>query len=274
MAEESNETLTNYHSKLKQNVLENKYILVYGIPNKRKRMIDESPSDVSPTKVFKSTEVQSHGFGWEKEILQLYGATVEELNDIPYTSKVDLPYYLNRLNMCDISVKTTKSSNTVCMADCLRLFDAINMSTNPIHLVVIIYNQNTPNTKKISNIIEVDLTNSRELLFGTLNRGQLLELDTLVKRVPQNRKPTNEEHTQMYNIRTQLQELSGSIYLNIKCNSQQSRLQCSFNHFQQFITNNPTRIIATSNNNEFHGGMISSSIISTPRKFNKKIETI
>jgi hypothetical protein len=172
--------------------------------------------------------------------------------------------------MCDISVKTTKSANTVCMADCLRLFDAINISTNPIHLVVIIYNQNTQNTKTISSIIEVDVTNSRELLFGSLNREQLLELDMLVKRVPQKQKPTDEEHKQMYIMRNQLQELSGSIYLNIKCNSQQSRLQCSFNHFQQFITNNPTRIIARSNNNEFHGGTISSSIISTPRKFNKK----
>jgi hypothetical protein len=251
---------------------EEKCILVSGIP-----LLLPKPSPQPSTTVFASTEVQSHGFGWEKEILQIYGATLDELSKIPYTSKVDLPFHLNRLNMCNISVKTTKSLNTICMADCLRLFDSINNTTTttlakpppPLHLVVMTYNQNTPNTKQISQIIEVDLTNSSELLFGKLTRNKIFELDNLIKQVPNNRKPTKEEHIQMYNMRSQLQELSGAIYLNIKCNSQQSRLQCSFNKFQHFIDNNPTRVIAKSNNNEFYCGKISSSIISLPRKFNK-----
>ena len=211
-------------------------------------------------------EVQSHGFIWEKEILMnVYGATSDELKNIPYTSKVDLPAHLNRISKNDIYVKTTCNKNTVCMADSIRLFDAVNSNTT-IHLVVISYKQEN-NTKIILNIIEVDLTNSTELLFGTLCRNKLVELDTLVKKVPQKRKPTKEEHDQIYNMKQKLQELSGAIYLNIKCNSTQSRLQCSFNNFIKFINENPTRVIATSNNNTFRGGNISSSIISPMRKF-------
>ena len=67
-----------------------------------------------------------------------------------------------------------------------------------------------------------------------------------------------------------MQELSGAIHLDIKCNSTQSRLQCSLNHFQQFIEKNPSKIIAKSDTNEFRGGSISSHIASSRRVFKKK----
>jgi len=216
-------------------------------------------------------EVQSHGFSWEKEIIMnVYGATSEELKEIKYNSKMDLPSKFNHLDNCDISVKTSCSQNAVCMADCLRIFDAVS-SEIPLHMVVIHYTQNdSTNTKKVSSITEVDLTNSREVLFGTLTRSQIEELDKLVKTVPQKRKPTEEEHEKMYSLKNSLQSLSGAIQLNIKCNSTQSRLQCSFNKFQQFIENNPTRVVAKSNTNQFRGGWISSEIVSSRRIFRKK----
>jgi hypothetical protein len=62
----------------------------------------------------KRTEVQGHGFTFEKEIIcNIYGATVEELNKIKYTNKMDLPAELNRLDKCDISVKTTCNKNSL-----------------------------------------------------------------------------------------------------------------------------------------------------------------
>ena len=56
-----------------------------------------------------TTEVQKHGFTWEKELLRnVYGATTEEMQAIPYTNKSDLPGALNRLAPgCDISIKTS-----------------------------------------------------------------------------------------------------------------------------------------------------------------------
>ena len=76
----------------------------------------------------KRKEVQAHGFSWENEIIEkVYGATQQERKaDMKYTSKMDLPSRLNHLDNCDISVKTSCNLNMVCMADCLRIFDAVS----------------------------------------------------------------------------------------------------------------------------------------------------
>lgn len=217
-------------------------------------------------------EVQAHGFSWEKDIIcNVYGVTTEELKEkgIKYTSKMDLPANLNRLDKCDVSIKTSCSPNTVCMADCLRLFDSVS-NGKAIHMIVVHFIQDTNNTKKIKTITEVDLTGTHDLLFGTLTRYQIEELDKVVKSVPQKRKPTEEEHEKMYSLRDSLQKLSCAILLSIKCNSTQSRLQCCFNHFQKFIEENPTKLVAKSNTNEFRGGVISSQITSSSRCFKKK----
>lgn len=207
-------------------------------------------------------EVQRHGFIWEKELLRIYGATPEELSSISYTSKMDLPAAFNRLDHVDLSIKTTCNASTVCMADCLRMFDEVQ---GQLHLTVIHYKQDQ-DVKKVVSIMEVDLTDSRSLLFGTLTREQLQELDRVVKSVPQKRKPTPEEYTAMYTLRDTLQTLSGMIHLDIKCNSTQSRLQCSIHRFHQM-----GRIIAQSHTNEFRGGVISAELPSRRRVF-KRIE--
>ena len=216
-------------------------------------------------------EVQAHGFSWECELIcNVFGVTIEVYKQIKYNSKMDLPANLNRLDGCDVSIKTSCNLNTVCMADCLRVFDAVT-SGNSFHMVVVHYNQDdTNNTKNIIAITEIDLTDSRDLLFGTLGRCQIEELDKLVKSVPQKRKPTQEEHKKMYIMRDNLQIMSGAIHLDIKCNSSQSRLQCSFNRFQEFIEKNPKKIVAKSNNNEFRGGAISACITSFRRILRKK----
>jgi hypothetical protein len=217
------------------------------------------------------TEVQSHGFSWEKELIaNVYRATFEELHHIGYTNKTDLPAILNRLDGCDVSIKTSGSPNAVCMADCLRIFDAVS-SGIPLHMVVIHYTQDdVAKTKNVSTITEIDLTNSRELLFGTLSREQLEELDRAVKAVPQKRKPTPEEYAAMYSLRDSLQDLSGAIHLDIKCNSTQSRLQCSFNRFRSFVESNSNRVIAKSTDHTFRGRVISPQIQSSRRVFKPK----
>lgn len=180
-------------------------------------------------------EVQSHGFIWEKEVLKLYGLTDEQISTIKYNSTFDLP---KEFNGVDISIKTT-GSNTVCMGDCLRIFDA---SAESFHMIVIQYKQ--VNTQKhVKDVVQIDLTNSRNLLFGEIERHELEELDKLVKSVPQKRKPTKEEHTAMYEYRNNLHKKGGAIQLNIKCNSQQSRLQCSIPKFNEFVKVHYQRII-------------------------------
>ncbi len=214
-------------------------------------------------------EVQAHGFSWEKSLLALYGATEEEIKSIPYCSKIDLPAAYNRITNCDLSIKTSCSKNAVCMGDCLRVYDAIAAGT-PLHLTTVFYAQNdAAKTKALTEVLEVDLTNSLSVLFGTLTREQLLTLDQRVKAVPQKRKPTPEEYTAMYALRDTLQPLSGALHLDIKCNSQQSRLQCSFNRFQTFLEANPTRVIARSSTPTLHGKELLASVASGRRQFKK-----
>jgi hypothetical protein len=214
-------------------------------------------------------EVQRHGFSWEKSLLALYGATEEEIKSIPYCSKIDLPAAYNRVNSCDLSIKTSCSKNAICMGDCLRVYDAVATGT-PLHLTTVFYVQDDASkTKTLTEVVEVDLTDSLSVLFGTLTRDQILSLDQLVKAVPQKRKPTPEEYTAMYALRDTLQPLSGALHLDIKCNSQQSRLQCSFNRFQTFLEANPTRIIARSSTPTLHGKEVLASVASGRRVFKK-----
>lgn len=233
----------------------------------------QQPQPPDEIKTRARTEVQAHGFLWEQEILQnVYRATQEELATISYTSNVDLPAKFNRLNRADLSIKTSGNNKTICMGNPLRVFDETGGET-PLHLVVICFQQyELQCEKKITSIIEIDLTNSRELLFGSLTRAQLEELDRTVKEVPQKRRPTADEHKKMFDMQEMLQKSSGAIYLNIKCDSAASRLQCSFNRFQSFIKNNETRVIAHSDTNNFRGGSISAAISSSQRKFKSKDE--
>lgn len=227
-----------------------------------------------------TTEVQSHGFLWERELcVNVYGATKEELKGINYTNKTDLPGKFNRLDEnCDLSIKTSGSLNAVCMADCLRVYDAVSSSLvqdggTPLHLAVIHYTQcDETHCKIVTSIVEMDVTNSRAELFGTVTRAQLEELVNRVKSVPKKRRPTEEARVSMYSLRDALQAQCGAIHLDIKCDSgSQRRLQCSFNQFQQFIQEHPERLVERSNSNAFRGGVISSQIVSGRRKFNKKI---
>lgn len=223
-----------------------------------------------------TSEVQSHGFKWEKELcVNIYGATMDELKGIKYTNKTDLPGKFNRLNEnCDVSVKTSCSPNSVCMADCLRVFDSVaGGGVPPLHLTVIHYTQcDETQCKIVTSITEVDITNSRTELFGTVTRAQLEELDNRVKSIPKKRRPTEEERASIYSLRDKLQGQCGAIHLDIKCDSgSQRRLQCSFNQFQKFITEHPERLVERSKTSAFRGGVISAQIVSGRRKFKKTL---
>ncbi len=76
----------------------------------------------------------------------------------------------------------------------------------------------------------------------------------------------------MYALRDALQPRCKAIHLDIKCNSQQSRLQCSFGRaaFQQFLIEHPERVVARSGTTEFRGGRIVEQVASGRRVFTKK----
>jgi hypothetical protein len=217
-------------------------------------------------------EVQKHGFKWEHDILtNVYKATPEELKKIRYSAKFDLPAEFNHLSHENISVKTTGTPNTICMGDALRVFDEVN-SGESFHLVVVTYQQ-VDAVKVLKEVVELKLTGAKDLLFGHITRSQLDMLDTAIKQVPANRSPTEEEKKRIKDAQKVALLAMGptaALYLNPKCNSTQSRLQCSFNKFTQFVKDHPELVVASSEANVFRGCHVLGQVDSARRVFNHK----
>ena len=114
------------------------------------------------------------------------------------------------------------------------------------------------------------MTNSKDELFGELKREDIEHLDKTVKSVPQKERPTEEQHQKMYAVRDALSIKGGALLLNIKCNSTQSRLQCSFNKFDLFLKQSPERVVDISMTHHFKDGEISAEIASGRRNSSYK----
>ena len=209
---------------------------------------------------------QAHGFTWERDLLtKVYQAPESELATLSYTAKNDLPAAMNRRDPgVAVSVKTSGNPKSVDMGSALRIFDAVS-SGEKLHMTVIFYAQEDTTTKRIREIIEVDITDAREPLFGSLGRSDVEALDAVVRAVPQKRSPTAEEHAAIYSLQPALNKRAGAIQLRPKCDSQQSRLQCSFNHFDTFLATHPTRVIHRGIAADFRGASIQETISSTRR---------
>lgn len=241
-------------------------------PQKAFKEDSDALRDITNTQEVSCTGVQAHGKQIETDLcLNVYKATQQELASVKYTSKTDLPSQFNRINKANISIKSTGSRNTVCMGDMLRLFDCVSNGEQQ-HLLVVHYEQ-TDNIKQVKHIVEVNITGKKELLFGDLSREDIEELNRAVKVVKHKSKPTKEQHALMYGVLAEKKLKAGAIIPNIKCDSTQSRLQCSFNKFRSFIDENPSLIVEQNNNNIFHGSIISMRYQSPPRKFQKKTST-
>ena len=206
------------------------------------------------------SESQAHGFTYEDQLKICYSFT----GHVKYNSRHDIPSQMNPLGV-NISIKSTGNENIVCMSDCMRLYD----NEERLYLCVIIYEQKEK-SKKLKKIIEIDLSNSRELLFGSLSRLQIEKLDTLIKSIPKG-KVSHVDREKIHDLKKELNKSSGCIYLNPKCDSNgQRRLQCSFNNFKKFIIDNKNRIVNESDNGQFRNGKIPEEIFSSPRKRNIK----
>lgn len=221
-----------------------------------------------------ATEVQKHGFSWEKELLtNVYKALPPELKGISYTAAKDLPAVFNHLDSITLSIKTTGAA-AVCMGDALRVYDSVAPTAEPLNMCVVRYKQ-VGATKQVKKITEVSLTAAKDLLFGSVTREEIAELDRRIKAIPKGRSPTKEDKLSYQSYQKTLQAKTGAIIFNPKLDSKsQRRLQCSFNKFESFVTANPERVIATSTTNQFRGGEITSSIQSDRRVLSKKTDAI
>jgi hypothetical protein len=215
-------------------------------------------------------EVQKHGFIWERELAtKVYGATEEECKANSYTAKHDIPSNLNKLDSVIVSVKTSNAQNTVCMGQPLNVLESVS-SGEKIHATVLHFKQ-VGEEKHFESVVEIDLTDSRDLLFGDLSREEIEGMDQLVKNVQGKRAPTPEEEIEIKRLGNTLNLKTKAIILNFKRGSpdRYNRLQCSFNKFQKFLSENPDRIIARSEGTSFRGQKMLEVIKSGRRVFNK-----
>ena len=220
-----------------------------------------------PNNIKMRTESQAHGLIFEDYVKKhIYGCT----ENVPYTNEIDIPSNSNNLSV-NISIKTTGNENLVCLADAKNFYD--KLQEEPLYMCVIVYEQKE-NSKILKKIIEIDLSNSKKILFGSLTRTQIEELDKLIKCIPKGKVSTT-DRKKIHDLKKELNKFSGYVCLNPKVDSKgQRRLQCSFNKFKKFIQENPQMINLESNNGKFRGGEIPEEIVSPPRKRNTKNPSI
>ena len=124
------------------------------------------------------TESQAHGFTWETFIK-------EEIYNVPdkaaYTRKNDIDSNENTFDNCAVSIKTS-GSVSVDMGDARRIFEGTS-SGEPYRMIVIQYTQDETH-KNLKAILEIDLTNSHQELFGDVSYQEISTLHETLKKIP------------------------------------------------------------------------------------------
>ena len=212
-------------------------------------------------------ESQSYGFIIQRHILEyLYG--YKEYDESPgYTAKYDLMSQYNDVDVdaCNISIKTTGNKKRVDMGDALRVFDSVSDSSEPLNMIVVNYIQKDK-LKEVTTIVQANLSQKVQLLFGEIKKNDIEELIALVKK----KNPSKDDIAKRKSLNLDLNKKSTHIQFNAKIGSNQKRLQCSFFDFPKFLIENPTLIVHKGDSTNFRGLKIP-EIISERRQFKKKI---
>lgn len=212
-------------------------------------------------------ESQRHGFTFENEVLKAYGL---EPSSLPYTRAHDIPAEKNTKEPgFNISIKAA-GNKSVDMGDILRIWD--EAAGTPILLTVLFYQQEG-NTKKLTTVYQVDLTDSLTELFGTITKEQLEGYVVSVKAIPHG-PPTPEARAAYKNRAASLNEFMGFLQVRPKVDSKsQRRVQCSFPDFKAFCETNPHRVKAKIENGILHGYQLPLEIDSGRRLRSKNQST-
>jgi len=194
-------------------------------------------------------EVQAHGFIWERSVLEgVYGIAGAQVGG--YTRTHDVSAEENRLDGVSVSIKTSGSSS-VDMGDARRVFDACS-SGNPYYMLLIQYEQEEEE-KVLKSVSYIDLTASREKLFGDLSLEDISAMHEHLKTIPPGRASLDTRAE--YKLRSsELRKKTGAISLRPKVDSKnQRRLQCSFSNIETFCAANPGRLISRNTEGIFRG---------------------
>lgn len=202
------------------------------------------------------TESQAHGFTWETFIK-------EKIYNVPdkaaYTRKNDIDSNENTFDNCAVSIKTS-GSVSVDMGDARRIFEGTS-SGEPYRMIVIQYTQDETH-KNLKAILEIDLTNSHQELFGDVSYQEISTLHETLKKIPAGL-PQNKDYLE---ISDTMNKRMGALSVRPKVDSKkQRRLQCSFNNIEHFCSVYPTRALYKNTEGIFKGIQVVKSILSGRR---------
>jgi hypothetical protein len=186
---------------------------------------------------------QEFGFHIENLVRTLVHRAPIKKND---TSVHDIFKEENALDSTETqSIKTTGGNQIDC-GDVLRLFDYNYKEKHT--MIVFCYKQET-SKRVINRILELNMNEEfKNVLFGSVTREQIEELDKYIKGIPKNQKPTKEYSDTYKKMAKQLKEKSnGWISYAPKVDSKsQRRLQGSIRKLDTFIEKNSSLVLSNS----------------------------
>jgi hypothetical protein len=152
----------------------------------------------------------------------------EKKND---TKHYDIPSIENKFNNTEnISIKTS-GSNTICLGDCLRIFNSEQTT-----IILVKYKQ-LDSQRKIMEIIEINFNSEfKTLLFGLITESEIKELQNYIKAIPAGK--ASSETKKIY--KKMASQLKGLLTINPKVDSKdQRRLQCSISGLDKLLSKYP-----------------------------------
>ena len=194
---------------------------------------------------------QQNGHDFDTEIKNIYNVV-----NVGYTSIHDVPSEFNE--GIPASIKSSLGDTCDC-GDAVRMFH--NSQLERYHFIRGRFEQ-VGEQKHLREVHLVDMSNSMNLLWGTLTLEEVIALSDLTKTY----RPGNEDvRKAVHALKNELNKKSGLMQFRPKMDSAQHRLQCSISKWSQFITSHPERILYHTVTGLFRGTQLTTIKNSLPR---------
>ena len=198
---------------------------------------------------------QQNGHDFDNEIKQLFA-----VSNVGYTSLHDIPAQFN--DDTPASVKSSVGDTCDC-GDAIRMFN--NSGLQKYQMIRGRFEQ-VVDSKHLREVDWVDLSNSSELLWGTLTLAQGTSLDELTKTCPS---VGEDIRKAVHQLKKELNAKSGFMQFRPKMDSSQHRLQCSIPSWSKLINAHPERTLYHTDTGMFRGSQLT-LVRESPRRIRRE----
>ena len=182
---------------------------------------------------------QQNGHDFDNEMKVVFNVA-----GVSYTSLHDIPPEFN--DGIATSVKSSVGDSCDC-GDAVRMFH--NSLLDRYHVIRARFEQ-VGTQKHLREVDEFDMSESRELLWGTLTLEDINALDGLTKTYRPGREDIRKA---VHSLKKELNAKSGYMQFRPKMDSKQHRLQCSIPKWSQLLARSPRRVISHATDGVFRG---------------------